>query len=84
MAMESMFNAVGTMASFMGIIMIVAGVIRFMISFMNEDPDAKGRALMFLLTGVIMISMNSVLGIMSSDIKFPTQEETIDIQEIDI
>lgn len=60
-----MGNIIGillTITRFVGIALLIYGVYEIVMSFMQNQPEAKTKGIVMALAGVVMIALKSVLG----------------------
>lgn len=63
-------NIVIQLARYIGIILLVWGVVMLVLAFKNEDADSKSRAIMLIAVAVVLVAMGTFLGPIFSAIGF--------------
>ena len=75
------------MMRMIGIVLLVMGMMRFVMSFMNEDPEAKVQAIMSIITATVVIAMPMIFGTifdMPTDSNDTPYQQEVIIEEIEI
>lgn len=60
-ALGKVLGALIYVSSMFGSVILIWGLVRFYLSFKNEDPEAKQRAIMTTVTGCLLFSLEAVL-----------------------
>lgn len=66
-AADVMGNVIGillTITRFVGIALVIYGVYEIVMSFMQNQPEAKTKGIIMALAGVVMIALKSIIGSM--------------------
>lgn len=82
-----MLGLIMPMMRMIGMLLLVMGVFRFVMSFMNEDVEAKAQAIMSIITATVVIAMPTVFGVLFDTTidETPTQyEQEVIVEEIEI
>lgn len=56
----NLLGFVTSMARYIGIILLVWGIIQFIMAFRNEDADSKSRSIMVCVMAIVLISVKSI------------------------
>lgn len=56
----SLLGSILTIASYIGILLLVWGLIMLVLAIRNEDADSKSRAVLFIVVAIVLIAFKSI------------------------
>ena len=57
---NAILNVIFTIAGYIGILLLVWGIVVLVLAIRNEDADSKSRAVLFIVVAIVLICLGSV------------------------
>lgn len=56
----AILNVIFTIAGYIGVLLLVWGIVILVLAIRNEDADSKSRAVLFIVVAIVLICLGSV------------------------